>query len=139
VATPVLGVNPVDDRVEVVRRLADALQSTRERLEVPTQVSVLAHVTTQLGALADGAPLDLLFQSVAGTAQGNRAFGIDLKLLDEADAAIRERGRLEGPFRWYFETGQGSELSSGTHAGHRSAHARGPLLRRRAAAISRCS
>jgi ethanolamine ammonia-lyase large subunit len=113
----VLGVNPVDDRVEVVRRLADALQATRERLEVPTQISVLAHVTTQLGALDDGAPLDLLFQSVAGTAEGNRAFGVDLRLLDEADAAIRERGRLDGPARWYFETGQGSELSSGTHAG----------------------
>jgi ethanolamine ammonia-lyase large subunit len=113
----VLGVNPVDDRVEVVRRLADALQGTRERLDVPTQVSVLAHVTTQLAALEEGAPLDLLFQSVAGTAQGNRAFGIDLRLLDEADAAIRERGRLDGPARWYFETGQGSELSSGAHAG----------------------
>lgn len=113
----VLGVNPVDDRVEVVVRLADALQSLRERLAVPTQVSVLAHVTTQLRALEDGAPLDLLFQSVAGTAAANRAFGIDLALLDEADAAIRARGTLDGPARWYFETGQGSELSSAAHAG----------------------
>jgi ethanolamine ammonia-lyase large subunit len=113
----VIGVNPVDDRVEIVERLAGALQSLRERLAVPTQVSVLAHVTTQLRALATGAPLDLLFQSVAGTAAANRAFGIDLALLDEADAAIRERGRLDGPARWYFETGQGSELSSAAHAG----------------------
>ena len=113
----VLGVNPVDDRVEIVERLAGALQALRERLAVPTQVSVLAHVTTQLGALAAAAPLDLLFQSVGGTAAANRAFGIDLALLDEADAAIRERGRLDGPARWYFETGQGSELSSGAHAG----------------------
>jgi ethanolamine ammonia-lyase large subunit len=113
----VLGVNPVDDRVDVVRRLADALQDVRARLGVPTQVSVLAHVTTQLRALEDGAPLDLLFQSVAGTAAGNRAFGVDLALLDDADAAIRERGRMDGPARWYFETGQGSELSSAAHAG----------------------
>jgi ethanolamine ammonia-lyase large subunit len=113
----VLGVNPVDDRVEVVRRIADALQDVRERLAVPTQVSVLAHVTTQTRALADGAPLDLLFQSVAGTAAGNRAFGVDLALLDDADAAIREHGRLPCPTRWYFETGQGSELSSAAHAG----------------------
>ncbi|MGH7894564.1 MAG: ethanolamine ammonia-lyase subunit EutB [Candidatus Binatia bacterium] len=112
-----LGVNPVDDRVEVVCRIADALQSVRERLDVPTQVSVLAHATTQVRALEAGAPLDLLFQSVAGTAAGNRAFGVDLHLLDEADAAIREHGRLDGPALWYFETGQGSELSSGTHAG----------------------
>lgn len=113
----VLGVNPVDDRVDGVRRIADGLQDLRERLAVPTQVSVLAHATTQMRALEEGAPLDLLFQSVAGTAAGNRAFGIDLPLLDEADAAIRERGRLDGPARWYFETGQGSELSSAAHAG----------------------
>jgi ethanolamine ammonia-lyase large subunit len=113
----VLGVNPVDDRVEVVERLAGALQELRRRLDVPTQVSVLAHVTTQLHALERGAPLDLLFQSVAGTAAANRAFGIDLALLDAADAAIRERGTLDGPARWYFETGQGSELSSAAHGG----------------------
>jgi ethanolamine ammonia-lyase large subunit len=113
----VLGINPVDDRVEVVQRLADTLTQVRERLAVPTQVSVLAHATTQMHALAQGAPLDLLFQSVAGTAAGNRAFGIDLALLDEADAAIRQHGRLDGDARWYFETGQGSELSSGAHAG----------------------
>lgn len=113
----VLGINPVDDRVEVVQRLADALQSTRTRLEVPTQISVLAHVTTQMRALERGAPLDLMFQSVGGTSAANRAFGVDLTRLDEADAAIRERGRLAGPSRWYFETGQGSELSSAAHAG----------------------
>jgi ethanolamine ammonia-lyase large subunit len=113
----VLGVNPVDDRVDGLCRVADALQEVRERLAVPTQISVLAHATTQMRALATGAPLDVLFQSVAGTAAGNRAFGVDLALLDEADAAIREHGRLDTPTRWYFETGQGSELSSGAHAG----------------------
>jgi ethanolamine ammonia-lyase large subunit len=113
----VLGVNPADDRVEVVERLAGGLQALRERLRVPTQVSVLAHVTTQMRALEAGAPLDLLFQSVGGTAAANRAFGIDLALLDEADATIRSRGSLDGATCWYFETGQGSELSSGAHAG----------------------
>ena len=113
----VLGVNPADDRVEVVERLAGGLQELRERLGAPTQVSVLAHVTTQMRALEAGAPLDLIFQSVGGTAAANRAFGIDLALLDEADAAIRARGRLDGPHRWYFETGQGSELSSHAHEG----------------------
>jgi ethanolamine ammonia-lyase large subunit len=113
----VLGVNPVDDRVEVVTRLAESLAELRARLAVPTQVSVLAHVTTQMRALAGGAPLDLLFQSVGGTAAANRAFGIDLALLDEADAMIGERSPLEGEARWYFETGQGSELSSNAHAG----------------------
>jgi ethanolamine ammonia-lyase large subunit len=113
----VLGVNPVDDRVEVVQRIAEGLQALRLRLDVPTQVSVLAHVTTQVRALEAGAPLDLLFQSVAGTAAANRAFGIDLARLDDADAAIRARGSLDGPARWYFETGQGSELSSAAHAG----------------------
>src|SRR5512139_4114978 len=113
----VLGVNPADDRLEIVQRLADALQSTRERLAIPTQVSVLAHVTTQMRALQSGAPLDLMFQSIGGTAAANRAFGIDLKLLDQADGVIRSHGQLDTPTRWYFETGQGSELSSGAHAG----------------------
>jgi ethanolamine ammonia-lyase large subunit len=113
----VLGVNPADDRVEVVERLAGGLQALRERLCVPTQVSVLAHVTTQMRALEAGAPLDLLFQSLGGTAAANRAFGIDLALLDAADATIHARGRLDTATRWYFETGQGSELSSGEHAG----------------------
>jgi ethanolamine ammonia-lyase large subunit len=113
----VLGINPADDRVEVVERLAEALQSTRERLSVPTQVSVLAHVTTQMRALGRGAPLDLLFQSIGGTETANRAFGIDLALLAEADAAIRSRGHLDGSALWYFETGQGSELSSNAHHG----------------------
>jgi ethanolamine ammonia-lyase large subunit len=113
----VLGVNPVDDRIEVVQRLAEALQSLREWLEVPTQVSVLAHVTTQMRALEAGAPLDLMFQSIGGTAAANRAFGVDLQRLDEADAVVRSLGRLDSATRWYFETGQGSELSSGAHMG----------------------
>ena len=113
----VIGVNPVDDRVEVVERLADGIEAVRTRLAVPTQTCVLAHVTTQMEALRRGAPLDLMFQSVGGTAAANRAFGISLALLDEADALLAQRGRLDSPTRWYFETGQGSELSSRAHQG----------------------
>ena len=113
----VIGVNPVEDRLETVERIAHAIDSEMTRLGVPTQSCVLAHVTTQMRAFERGAPLDLVFQSVAGTEQANRAFGIDLALLDEASALVRERGRLRSPHFWYFETGQGSELSSGAHAG----------------------
>jgi ethanolamine ammonia-lyase large subunit len=113
----VIGINPVDDRVEVVERLADGIEQIRTRLNVPTQSCVLAHVTTQMAALRRGAPLDLLFQSVGGSAAANRAFGISLALLDEANASLAENGRLDSPTRWYFETGQGSELSSGAHQG----------------------
>jgi ethanolamine ammonia-lyase large subunit len=113
----VIGVNPADDRLEAVERIAHAIDGVMAPLGVPTQSCVLAHVTTQMRAFARGAPLDLVFQSVAGTEQANRSFGIDLALLDEADALVRENGRLRTPQVWYFETGQGSELSSGAHAG----------------------
>ena len=113
----VIGINPVDDRVEVVCRLADTIEAVRVRLDVPTQSCVLAHVTTQMAALRRGAPLDLFFQSVGGTAAANRAFGVSLSLLDDAHALLGESGRLDSPTRWYFETGQGSELSSATHHG----------------------
>lgn len=113
----VIGVNPVDDRIDVVERLADGIEQVRTRLDVPTHTCVLAHVTTQMHALRHGAPLDLLFQSVGGTAAANRAFGISLSLLDEANALLGEHGRLASPTQWYFETGQGSELSSGAHEG----------------------
>jgi hypothetical protein len=96
----------------LLRRLEAVLL---ERLARPLEVDKL--VEFAISALDRGAPVDLLFQSVAGTAAGNRAFGVDLALLDDADAAIREHGRLPSPTRWYFETGQGSELSSAAHAG----------------------
>lgn len=113
----VVGINPVEDRLETIERLAHAIEDAVAPLGVPTHACVLAHVTTQLRAFERGAPLDLVFQSVAGTEAGNRAFGVDLALLDEADALVRERGRLRTKNVWYFETGQGSELSSGAHAG----------------------
>jgi ethanolamine ammonia-lyase large subunit len=113
----VIGVNPVEDRLETVERIARAIDGVMAPLGVPAQSCVLAHVTTQMRALERGAPLDLVFQSVAGTEKGNRAFGVDLALLDEATALVRERSRLASPHVWYFETGQGSELSSDAHDG----------------------
>ena len=113
----VIGINPADDRVEVIERLAAAVEALRLRLEVPTQSCVLAHVTTQMAAVRRGAPLDLCFQSVGGTEAANRAFGISLALLDDADALFAECGHLDSATRWYFETGQGSELSSQAHHG----------------------
>ncbi len=112
-----IGVNPADDRLEVGERIAHAIDAVMTPLAVPTQSCVLAHVTTQMRAFERGAPLDLVFQSIAGSESANRAFGIDLALLDEASALVRERGRLRTPRVWYFETGQGSELSSDAHEG----------------------
>jgi ethanolamine ammonia-lyase large subunit len=90
----------------------------REKFAIPTQSCVLAHVTTQLEALRQGAPIDLVFQSIGGTELTNHSFGINLRLLDEAHAAARElrRGTV-GDNVMYFETGQGSALSAGAHHG----------------------
>jgi ethanolamine ammonia-lyase large subunit len=111
----VIGVNPAADnltRVEMLLRMLDAI---RERYEIPTQICVLAHVTTQLRALERGAPIDLVFQSIAGTEAANASFGVNLALLDEACHAAHELGRGENVM--YFETGQGSALSANAHHG----------------------
>jgi ethanolamine ammonia-lyase large subunit len=111
----VIGVNPASGDVRTVETLLRMLDRVRETLEIPTQICVLAHLTTQMEALRGGAPVDLVFQSIAGTEAANRAFGVDLRMLDEAHAAARELGRGENVM--YFETGQGSALSSGAHHG----------------------
>jgi ethanolamine ammonia-lyase large subunit len=111
----VIGVNPVADQPAAVEALLRFLDRIRERYEIPTQICVLAHVTTQMEALRHGAPIDLVFQSVAGTEAANRAFGVSLSLLDEAHQAARELRR--GEYVMYFETGQGSALSSNAHHG----------------------
>jgi len=114
----VIGINPVTDDVRTVESLLTLLDRLRASLEIPTQTCVLAHLTTQLEALRHGAPVDLLFQSIAGTEAANRSFGINLALLDEALHAARSlaRGTL-GNNVMYFETGQGSALSAGAHQG----------------------
>jgi len=111
----VIGVNPASDDAGRVETLLRMLDHIRQVLEIPTQTCVLAHVTTQMEALRRGAPVDLMFQSIAGTEAANRAFGISLSLLDEAHQAVRELGR--GANVMYFETGQGSALSANAHHG----------------------
>jgi len=111
----VIGVNPASDDVRRVETLLRMLDRIRETLEIPTQICVLAHVTTQMDAMRRGAPVDLVFQSVAGTEAANRAFGISLGMLDEAHQAARELRR--GANVMYFETGQGSALSANAHHG----------------------
>ena len=114
----VIGINPVSDSVPDLVRLNQVLAEVIERGAVPTQSCVLTHVTNTLQAIALGAPVDLVFQSIAGTEVANRSFGIDLALLDEAHAAALalQRGTV-GDNVMYFETGQGSALSANAHHG----------------------
>lgn len=114
----VIGVNPASDRLDDCLRLLDLLDELRQRLDLPAQSCVLAHVTTSLRAIEHGAPVDLVFQSIAGTEAANRGFGVDLALLAEAAEAVGglQRGTV-GAQAMYFETGQGSALSAGAHHG----------------------
>ncbi|HTR62247.1 MAG TPA: ethanolamine ammonia-lyase subunit EutB [Candidatus Binataceae bacterium] len=112
-----IGINPCIDEPDNLRRLLDLTADIIARTEVPTQNCVLGHITTQMRALEDGAPIDIMFQSLAGTEKGNAGFGITVSMLDEGAAAIRERGALKAPNLMYFETGQGSELSANAHEG----------------------
>lgn len=113
----VIGINPVEDNVETVVRLLDMVKSFMVQWEVPTQNCVLAHVTTQMKAIERGAPVDLVFQSIAGTQKANEAFGISREMLDEAFALVQRKGTATGPNLMYFETGQGSEVSLDAHNG----------------------
>jgi ethanolamine ammonia-lyase large subunit len=114
----VIGINPATDSPESTRALLSMLDEIRERLEIPTQSCVLAHVTTTLDLMRNGAPVDLVFQSIAGTEAANKNFGIDLALLGEArDAALSLRRGTVGDNVMYFETGQGSALSANAHHG----------------------
>jgi ethanolamine ammonia-lyase large subunit len=114
----VIGINPATDSVERVGELLRLIDGLRQRFGIPTQSCVLAHVTTQLSALEAGAPVDLVFQSIAGTEAANRGFGIDLNLLAEAQNAAISLGRgTIGDNIMYFETGQGSALSANAHHG----------------------
>jgi ethanolamine ammonia-lyase large subunit len=114
----VIGINPATDNVAQVVRLVGMLGEIIERYAIPTQSCVLTHVTNTLEAINRGAPVDLVFQSIAGTEAANRGFGIDLKLLEEAYSAAQSLGRGSiGHNVMYFETGQGSALSSNSHHG----------------------
>lgn len=114
----VIGINPVGDNLPGIVSLLRMLDDIRQRFEIPTQSCVLTHVTQTIKAIEMGAPVDLVFQSIAGTQKANEGFGISLALLDEAAAAVQslKRGTV-GHNAMYFETGQGSALSANAHHG----------------------
>jgi ethanolamine ammonia-lyase large subunit len=118
----VIGVNPASDSVETVGSILHGLARLVEAYNVPTQTCCLAHITTQLAAMARGAPIDLLFQSVSGNEAANRSFGITLAMLREGrEQVLEHHGHRDVPWKganvMYFETGQGSALSAGAHHG----------------------
>jgi ethanolamine ammonia-lyase large subunit len=114
----VIGINPASDSPGRCRDLLRLVDDLRRRLDLPTQACVLTHVTTTLGLIAAGAPVDLVFQSIGGTEAANRSFGIDLAVLREArEAALALKRGTIGDNVMYFETGQGSALSAGAHHG----------------------
>jgi ethanolamine ammonia-lyase large subunit len=119
----VVGVNPATDSVERVSAILHALQRLVAAYGIPTQTCCLAHINTQLAAMDTGAPVDLLFQSVAGSEDANRSFGITLSMLCEGRERVLDHHRLRADVGWvgdnvmYFETGQGSALSAEAHHG----------------------
>jgi ethanolamine ammonia-lyase large subunit len=114
----VIGVNPATDSLAAVTTLLEMLDAIIQTYQIPTQACVLTHITTTIEALNRGAPVDLVFQSIAGTEQANRSFGVNLALLREGREAALALGRgTLGDNVMYFETGQGSALSANAHHG----------------------
>lgn len=113
----VIGLNPVIDNVDSVYNILNMFQEIKETYQIPTQNCVLGHVTTQMEAVKKGAPADMIFQSIAGSEKGNTAFGLNAAMLAEARDLMLKEGTATGPNVMYFETGQGSELSSDAHHG----------------------
>ncbi len=111
----VIGLNPVTDSPEQIGKILRRFREIKEHWQIPTQICVLGHVTAQMQAVRAGAPSDLIFQSIAGSQKGNEAFGFSAQTLEEARALMLRQGTCEGPNVLYFETGQGSELSSNAH------------------------
>ncbi len=117
VGDAVIGINPVTDTVGTTTEILEATHRIIEKNDIPTQNCCLSHVTTQMDAIREGAPADLIFQSIAGTEAGNDEFGVDVAMLDEAYELGQTQGTAGGPNVMYFETGQGSELSGDAHHG----------------------
>lgn len=114
----VIGINPATDNLDNVHTLLNLLDEVIRRHDIPTQACVLSHVTTSMALMQRGAPIDLVFQSIAGTEAANRSFGIDLAMLREAKAMAKSLNRGSvGNQVMYFETGQGSALSANAHHG----------------------
>jgi ethanolamine ammonia-lyase large subunit len=140
----VIGINPVGDNPATVTRLLRMIDHVRERFHIPSQSCVLAHITTQIQAIEQGAPLDLLFQSIAGTEAANASFGVNLALLKEGHEAAQSlhRGAVCADGRigsnvMYFETGQGSALSANAHHGPNGTKIDQQTLEARAYAVAR--
>ena len=112
-----LGLNPVNDTSSSLGEVLRRFDEVKNKFSIPTQICVLGHITTQIEAVRNGAPTDMIFQSIAGSEKGNRAFGFSADTVREAQQLLRERGTAKGPNVMYFETGQGSELSSDAHFG----------------------
>ncbi|MFG1394887.1 ethanolamine ammonia-lyase subunit EutB [Xanthobacter agilis] len=114
----VIGINPASDSLPVIDRLLRLMDEVIRRFDIPTQSCVLTHVTSSIALMNRGAPVDLVFQSIAGTEGANRSFGVDLNVLQEGYDAARALNRgTVGQNAMYFETGQGSALSAGAHHG----------------------
>jgi ethanolamine ammonia-lyase large subunit len=113
----VIGINPSDDTVGSVSRLLEMTYDVIQRWEIPTQNCVLAHVTTQMEAMRQGAPVGLVFQSLAGSQKAMEAFGVSVGMMDEAYALAQKHCWTPGPNYLYFETGQGTALSADAHYG----------------------
>jgi ethanolamine ammonia-lyase large subunit len=113
----VIGINPVIDSVEGVSRLLHVTHELIQRWHIPTQNCLLAHVTTQMKAIEQGAPVGLIFQSLAGTEKALNTFGVTVRMLDEAYDMGKRYSTVTGPNMMYFETGEGSELSAEAHLG----------------------
>lgn len=113
----VIGLNPVNDTTDSCYTILSMFREIMDDYQIPTQNCVLAHVTTQMDAIRKGAPCDMIFQSIAGSQKGNEDFGVTAALLSEAEDLMKKEGTSVGPNVMYFETGQGSELSSDAHHG----------------------
>lgn len=114
----VIGINPATDNLDSVYKLLSLVDEVIGRHQIPTQSCVLSHITTSMELMRRGAPIDLVFQSIAGTEAANRSFGIDLSMLAEVKAMAEALGRCpKGGQLMYFETGQGSALSANAHHG----------------------
>jgi len=110
-----IGLNPVNDTIGSMTALLERFDEIKRKYEIPTQICVLGHITTQIAALRQSAPMDMVFQSIAGSQKGNEAFGFTTETIREAQALLKQQGTAAGPNVLYFETGQGSELSSEAH------------------------
>ncbi len=112
-----LGLNPVNDTISSLSEVLKRFDEVKNEFEIPTQICVLGHITTQIEAVKRGAPCDMIFQSIAGSQKGNEAFGFTTDTVREARQLMLTEGTATGPNVMYFETGQGSELSSDAHFG----------------------